>query len=105
MNAEDVTADVAATAEDATAVVAATADDEIRAKKLARDMLIQWDRQLRDMKDATDKVDWSGTDWSKLNPKDVGVRFGPAMTEEQFAEYRKNKNVNVLRGTGLHQKE
>lgn len=72
--------------------------DEARAKKLARDMLIQWDKQLRDMKDATEKVDWSGTDWSKLNPKDVGVRFGPAMTEEQFAEYRKNRNVSVIRG-------
>lgn len=72
--------------------------DEARAKKLARDMLIQWDKQLRDMKDASEKVDWSGTDWSKLNPKDVGVRFGPAMTEEQFAEYRKNRNVSVIRG-------
>jgi hypothetical protein len=74
--------------------------DEARAKKLARDMLIEWDKQLRDMKNASEKVDWSGTDWSKLDPKDVGVRFGPAMTEEQFAEYRKNRNVNVIRGNG-----
>jgi hypothetical protein len=74
--------------------------DEARAKKLARDMLNEWDKQLREMKNASEKVDWSGTDWSKLNPKDVGVRFGPAMTEEQFAEYRKNRNVNVIRGTG-----
>jgi hypothetical protein len=73
--------------------------DEARAKKLARDMLNEWDKQLREMKNASEKVDWSGTDWSKLNPKDVGVRFGPAMTEEQFAEYRKNRNVNVIRGT------
>lgn len=75
--------------------------DEARAKKLARDMLIEWDKQLRDMKNASEKADWSGTDWSKLNPKDVGVRFGPAMTEEQFAEYRKNRNVNVIRGNEL----
>lgn len=74
--------------------------DEARAKKLARDMLIEWDKQLRDMKNASEKVDWSETDWSKLDPKDVGVRFGPAMTEEQFAEYRKNRNVNVIRGNG-----
>lgn len=74
--------------------------DEARAKKLARDMLNEWDKQLREMKTASERTDWSGTDWSKLNPKDVGVRFGPAMTEEQFAEYRKNRNVNVIRGTG-----
>lgn len=32
-----------------------------------------------------------------LEPRDIGVRIGPVMTEEQFAEYRKNKpNVKVI---------
>ena len=35
-----------------------------------------------------DGVNWGNVDWTKLNPKDIGVRFGPALTEEQFREYR-----------------
>ena len=33
---------------------------------------------------ATNSIDWSGMDWSKLKASDIGVRFGPALTEEQF---------------------
>jgi hypothetical protein len=31
-----------------------------------------------------------------LKPKDIGVHFGPMMTAEEFAEYRKTRNVRVL---------
>lgn len=29
----------------------------------------------------------------KINPKDLGVTLGPAMTEAQFKEYRANKDI------------
>lgn len=58
----------------------------------------EWNQQVKGMRNESAKIDWSKTDWSKLNPKDVGVMFGPPMTEEQFEAYRKNKKVTVLRG-------
>ena len=33
----------------------------------------------------------------KLKAKDIGVQFGPVMDEAQFAEYRKSRNVKVIR--------
>lgn len=73
-----------------------SSDDE-KAKKLAKEMMLAWDKQVDSMKNASQTVDWSGMDWSKLNPKDIGVTLGPPMTEEQFLEYRKNKAVKVLK--------
>ena len=48
----------------------------------------RWERQAREMTDAMHRVDWRGVDWSKLDPKDVGVKIGPPMTAEQFERYR-----------------
>ena len=70
---------------------------EAEAKRVLREHYRAWDQKVQDMREASSKVDWSKTDWSKLNPKDVGVSFGPMMTEEQFAEYRKTRNVQVLK--------
>lgn len=70
---------------------------EDEAKKLAKEMMLAWDKQVQSMKEKSESVDWSGADWSKLKPKDVGVTFGPPMTEEQFREYRKNKDVKVIK--------
>jgi hypothetical protein len=67
------------------------------AKKLAKEMMNAWDKQVQSMKEKSEAIDWSGADWSKLKPKDIGVTFGPPMTEEQFAEYRKNKAVKVIK--------
>lgn len=67
------------------------------AKKLAKEMMLAWDKQVQSMKEKSEAIDWSGADWSKLKPKDIGVTFGPPMTEEQFKEYRKNKDVKVIK--------
>lgn len=73
-----------------------SSDDE-KAKQLAKEMMLAWDKQVDSMRNASQSVDWSGADWSTLKPKDIGVTFGPPMTEEQFREYRKNKAVKVLK--------
>lgn len=49
----------------------------------------QWEHKVAGMKQASAAVDWSGADWSKLKPSDIGVQMGPVMTEEQFKEYRR----------------
>lgn len=67
------------------------------AKKLAKEMMLAWDKQVQSMKAKSEAIDWSDADWSKLKPKDIGVTFGPPMTEEQFKEYRKNKDVKVIK--------
>ena len=79
--------------------VGAMADsyDEARVKEMMREHYRAWDKRVNDMRKASSKVDWSETDWSKLNPKDVAVEFGPAMTAEQFAEYRKTRPVQVIK--------
>ncbi len=48
-----------------------------------------WERKVAGMKKEAASVDWTKFDFSKLQPSDIGVQFGPAMTEEQFKEYRK----------------
>ncbi len=73
-----------------------SSEDE-KAKQLAKEMMLAWDKQVESMRNASQSVDWSGADWSALKPKDIGVTFGPPMTEEQFREYRKNKAVKVLK--------
>lgn len=34
---------------------------------------------------------------ANLSSKDIGVQFGPIMDEAQFAEYRKRRNVKIIR--------
>lgn len=50
-----------------------------------------WEKRVRDMNESSAGVDWSGMDMSKLKAKDIGVRFGPMLTEEQFRELRAQK--------------
>lgn len=59
----------------------------------------QWEQKVAGMKQASAAVDWSGADWSKLRPSDIGVQVGPVMTEEQFKEYRRRtgSTPHVLR--------
>lgn len=33
---------------------------------------------------------------ANISPSDIGVRLGKPMTAEQFAEYRKHRNVQVF---------
>ncbi len=55
------------------------------------DAVADWVRHVATMNEQARGVDWSKVDWSKLQAKDVGVRFGPIMTEEQFREYRRRQ--------------
>ena len=58
-----------------------------------------WQAATHQMRQASAGVDWSGVDWSKLTGKDVGVRFGPVMSEAEFAEYRRRSSnpVHVIK--------
>lgn len=61
----------------------------------------EWATRTQSMRAAASAVDWSKVDWSKLGAKDVGVRMGPVMTEEQFREYRHRQGaapVHIIRG-------
>ena len=55
----------------------------------------QWRAQVAEMKARAASVDWSKVDFSKLAPRDIGVQFGPMLTEEQFREYRKRAGGGV----------
>lgn len=59
----------------------------------------QWERQVAGMKARAAGIDWSRVDLSRLQPSDIGVQFGPMMSEEQFREYRKRTGgkVSVLK--------
>lgn len=57
----------------------------------AAEMYGDWERKVTSMNRATNALDWSKVDWSKLNPRDIGVQMGPPMTEEQFREYRERR--------------
>jgi hypothetical protein len=57
-----------------------------------------WDAHVKSMTEASAAVDWSGHDFSKLKAKDIGVSLGPALTEEQFEQYRQGRSdVQVLK--------
>lgn len=61
-----------------------------------------WAATVQAMRAKAAGIDWSKVDWSKLSAKDIGVQFGPVMTEEQFREYRKrqaDRPVTVIRHT------
>ena len=48
--------------------------------------------------DVVDEMDTMPVqDARALKPKDIGVHFGPMMTAEEFAEYRKTRNVRVMK--------
>ena len=59
----------------------------------------EWMRAAQAMKARSAAVDWGKADWSKLQPSDIGVHFGPMMSEEEFKEYQRRKgaqNVHVV---------
>lgn len=59
----------------------------------------EWMRAAQAMKARSAAVDWTKADWSKLQPSDIGVHFGPALSEEEFKEYQRRKgaqNVHVV---------
>lgn len=58
-------------------------------KSTPRSAIDEWQRRVGEMSSKTKEVDWSKTDFSKLQPSDIGVQMGPAMTEEEFRDYRR----------------
>lgn len=66
------------------------------AAEAGKDFRQTWERDWAAMRRASEAIDWSGVDWSKLRPQDVGFQAAPfLLTEEQFAEYRKRAGGRV----------
>ena len=60
-----------------------------------REAIAAWQDNVSAMRQAAQGIDWSGMDWSKLTARDIGVQFGPPMTEAQFKEYQKRRGGDV----------
>lgn len=61
---------------------------------------VEWQAKVNAMRSKASAVDWSGVDWSKLKPSDIGVHIGAPMTEEEFRKYKSRQgqqNVHVIK--------
>jgi hypothetical protein len=58
----------------------------------------EWDAKTTQMKKAAEKIDVK-----TVNPKDIGVSFGPVMDEATFKEYQKRRDgrMNVISAADL----
>jgi hypothetical protein len=58
----------------------------------------EWDAKTTQMKKEAEKIDVK-----TVNPKDIGVSFGPVMDEKTFKEYQKRRDgrMNVISATDL----
>lgn len=58
----------------------------------------EWDAKTTQMKKDAEKIDVKTVD-----PKDIGVSFGPVMDEKTFKEYQKRRDgrMNVISATDL----
>ncbi|ABU44041.1 hypothetical protein AR158_C496R [Paramecium bursaria Chlorella virus AR158] len=65
-------------------------------KLLARELFEQWDKDTTKMKEESEKLNFTKN--MKIDPKDIGVRFGPVLDEETFKEYQRRKHgrLNVI---------
>ncbi|AAC96771.1 hypothetical protein PBCVAN69C_459R [Paramecium bursaria Chlorella virus AN69C] len=65
-------------------------------KLLARAVFEQWDKDTTKMKEEAEKLNF--TKDTKVDPKDIGVRFGPVLDEATFKEYQRRKHgrLNVI---------
>ncbi len=70
-----------------------------QAAVLNRAVFEEWDAKTTEMKKASEKIDVKN-----VNPKDIGVSFGPVMDEATFKEYQKRKDgrLNVISAADLH---
>lgn len=69
-----------------------------QAAVLNRAVFEEWDVKTTEMKKAAEKLDVK-----TVNPKDIGVSFGPVMDEATFKEYQKRKDgrMNVISAADL----
>ena len=65
-------------------------------KILSRELFEQWDKDTTKMKEEAEKMNFDKD--TKVDPKDIGVRFGPVMDETTFKEYQRRKQgrLNVI---------
>jgi hypothetical protein len=58
----------------------------------------EWDAKTTQMKKEAEKIDVK-----TVNPKDIGVSFGPVMDEKTFKEYQKRRDgrMNVISAADL----
>ena len=70
-----------------------------QAAVLNRAVFEEWDAKTTEMKKAAEKIDAK-----TVNPKDIGVSFGPVMDEATFKEYQRRKDgrLNVISAADLH---
>ena len=70
-----------------------------QAAVLNRAVFEEWDAKTTEMKKAAEKIDVK-----PVNPKDIGVSFGPVMDEATFKEYQRRKDgrLNVISAADLH---
>ena len=68
---------------------------------LNNELFEDWDKKTSEMKRATQGMPIPST----LDPKDIGVRFGPVMDEKTFKEYqrRKDTRMKVISASDLQQ--
>jgi hypothetical protein len=55
-----------------------------------REAMMAWERQAREAAVKASAVDWKKT---KVDPKDVGFRMGPMMSEEEFKAHCQRTGV------------
>ena len=69
-----------------------------QAAVLNRAVFEEWDAKTTQMKKEAEKIDVK-----TVNPKDIGVSFGPVMDEETFKEYQKRRDgrMNVISAADL----
>ena len=69
-----------------------------QAAVLNRAVFEEWDAKTTEMKKAAEKIDVK-----TVNPKDIGVSFGPVMDEATFKEYQRRKDgrLNVVSAADL----
>lgn len=69
-----------------------------QAEVLNRAVFEDWDAKTTQMKKEAEKIDVK-----TVNPKDIGVSFGPVMDEKTFKEYQKRRDgrMNVISAADL----
>lgn len=69
-----------------------------QAAVLNRAVFEEWDAKTTQMKKEAEKIDVK-----TVNPKDIGVSFGPVMDETTFREYQKRRDgrMNVISAADL----
>lgn len=83
----------------------AAAPEPVKKKVSLDEYYKAWEGKIASMTAASAAADWSGTDFSKLKAKDIGVHMGPVFTAEEFERYRAGRNdVHILRAKSGNQK-